>query len=136
MFRNDLKDKLQAIFGFQKVTFDAPSDSFEQEVAFVEVNDCRTAAAFGHASARVNGTVTVYTQSNKLPFGFFNKKIQQADHSLTKDFFFFNLDVDVANSPARLQNICERRASFVYLHSAQYDPDQGSMTSVSFELGE
>jgi hypothetical protein len=36
------------------------------------------------------------------------------------------------NSPARLQNIAERRAAFVYLYSAQYDPDQGELTSLTF----
>lgn len=133
MFRKEMQDKLKAIFGVKKVTFDEPGDSFEQDCIFVEILESQSNTGQGKATAKVSGALVMYSQNNKLPFGFFNKKIQQADKSLTKNFFFFDIDVDAQNSPARLQNISERRANFIYLYSAQYDPNQGSLTSVNFD---
>jgi hypothetical protein len=68
-----------------------------------------------------------------MPFGYFNKRIQQADHSLTKNLFFFDIDLNPLNSPARLVNILERRVRFVYLYKAQYDPAHGELTSLNVE---
>ncbi len=127
-----MKDKLKAIFGVKDVSFDAPSESYEQDIIFVDVIEARSNTGQGRATAKVSGTVTMFSQQDKLPYGFFNKKIGQAEAALTKDFFFFDLDTNALNSPARLQNISERRANFVYLYSAQYDPNQGAMTSVEF----
>ncbi len=132
MFRKELQEKLQTIFDLKKTTYDAPSESHEQETLFVEINECRSRITAGEAIAEVSGTLVVYTQSNKLPFGFFNKRIAQADPSLTKDFFFFEMDRDALNSQARIQNISERRCRFVYLFSDQYDPNQGELTSIEF----
>ncbi len=133
MFRNEMKDKLKAIFGVPKVSFDEPGESYEQDCLFVQILESQANTGQGRARAKVLGAVMMFSQKGKLPFGFFNKRIQNADKSLTKDFFFFDIDVDAQNSPARLQNISERRASFIYLYSAQYDPNQGQLTSISFE---
>ncbi len=133
MFRSDLKEKLSKIFGMQKTTFDAPSESHEQDSLFIEIEECQSRTGEGSASARVTGSIVVFSQDNKLPYGFFNKRLQQAKPEHTKDLFFFDIDVDALNSPARIQNISERRAKFVYLYSAQYDPNQGSLTSLEFE---
>lgn len=137
MFRNDLARRLKGIFGFKKVTFSAPSDdsdgTFEQDTMFVEVSDCKANTGFGDAKAKVEGTLRVFTQDDKMPYGFFNKKIQQADADLTDPLFFYDIDINVASSPARLQNIHERRTRFVFLYSEQYDPDQGSLTSIELE---
>ena len=70
----------------------------------------------------------------RLPFGFFAKRIENADPELTKNFFFFDLDANALNSPARLQDISEIRGRFVFLYSAEYDPNQGELTSI--ELGD
>lgn len=133
MFRPELQKTLAAIFGVAKTTYDAPSDQFEQDVLFVDVTDCKSNAGQGKVTAKVTGTLTMFSQANRLPFGFFNKKISQAAFALTKSIFFFDIDVDVAASPARIQNISERRTSFVFLYSAQFDPDQGSLTSLQFD---
>ncbi len=130
MFKAEMTKKLKGIFGVSKVTFDEPGDSFEQDCIFVEVQECFSNTGQGRASAKVAGALVMFSQNEKLPFGFFNKRLQNAKAELTKDFFFFDIDVDAKNSPARLQNISERRASFVYLYSAQYDPNQGEMTSL------
>lgn len=129
-----MKEKLESIFGMRKTTFDAPTvnstGSFEQDTLFVEVNECNSRVTEGRALSRVLGSLVVFSQMDKMPFGYFNKRIQQSDGSLTKDFFFFDIDLNPSSSPARLQNITERRVRFVYLYSAQYDPAHGSITSV------
>lgn len=129
-----MASKLSQIFGFRKTTFNAPSPdpngSYEQDTLFIQVDEAMSNTGNGRATSKVTGQMVVYVQMNKMPFGYFNKRIQQADHSLTKDFFFFDIDLNPVSSPARLQNITERRVKFVYLYSAQYDPDHGEMTSL------
>ncbi len=130
MFKKEMADKLKGIFGLAKVSYDAPGESFEQDTLFIEIANCKSNTGQGKATARVNGQIVVFSEMNKLAFGFFNKRIQNASPELTKNFFFSELDVDALNSPARQVNISERRASFVYLYSAQYDPNQGLITEI------
>lgn len=138
MFRKDLERRLKSIFGVKKVTFSSPADessigTFEQDTIFVEISDCKSSASFGTARAKVEGTIRTFTQDDKMPYGFFTKQIQQADRELTAPLFFYELDTNVASSPARIQNIHERRTRFVFLYSEQYDPNQGEMTSLKLE---
>ncbi len=130
MFKKELEEKLIRIFGFKKTTFDAPSEAFEQDTLFIDVTEARTNPSQGIVNARVVGVLTVFSKNDSLTYGHFSKRIQQAKKDDKKDFFFYDVDVDVATSPARMQNITERRTSFVYLYSAQYDPNQGLITSL------
>lgn len=132
MFRAELQAKLSRIFGLKKTTYDAPSDSFEQDTLFIDIQECRSNASQGKITAQVRGTLTVYSQQNKLPFGFFNKRIGQAKFEDTKNIFFSDIDTDVASSPARTQNISERRCGFLFLYSAQHDPSQGTLNQLEF----
>lgn len=137
MFRADLERRLKGIFGFAKVTFNSPSDdadgAFEQDCAFVEIDDCQSGAGFGAAHCKVDGTLRTFTQDDKMPYGFLVKKLRQAPPALSKDLYFYAIDTNVPNSPSRIQNIHERRTRFVFLYIEQYDPDQGEITSVNFE---
>lgn len=134
MFRSELKEKLAHIFGLRKTTFDAPSvdsnGSFEQDTLFIEIEESKAKATSGRVSSKVTGSIVVFAQMNKLPFGYFNKRIELSEHSLTKDFFFFDIDLNQANGPARIQNISERRVRFVYFYSDQFNPDHGELTSL------
>lgn len=123
MFRAELKEKLEKIFGVKKVTFDAPSDQFEQDTMFIEITNPRVKIGPAKVKARVTGAIVMYSQDNKMPYGFFAKRIEKADPLLTKKFFFFDVDQNKEDSPARLINISERRTSFVFLYEAQYDPN-------------
>ncbi len=131
MFKKDLQDKLSKIFGMP-VSYNAPSESYEQDTMFVEIQEafCRTTQ--GKQIAKVMGNLAIYSQNDKFPFGFINKRVQQADFQLTKNLFLFDVDTVALNSPAQLVNVAERRARFVYLYSAQYDPNQGTLTNVEF----
>lgn len=128
-----MTEKLKAIFGIPKVSFDDPSDSFEQDCIFVEILDSKNNTGTKTASAKVTGTLIVFSQHEKLPFGFFNKKIQQADPKHTREFFFFDTDVEQPNGKAQMLNISERRTSFVYLYTGQYDPNQGDLNKIAFQ---
>ncbi len=130
MFRKELISKLEDIFQFKKTTFDAPSESFEQDTLFVEISDVVCRISNGKSYAKVDGAVIVYTENDKLPYGFFNRKVELADKDLTREFFFFDVDKNAANSPARMQNISERRAKFVYLYSATTDLNLGQLTEL------
>lgn len=127
-----MSSKLKTIFGVKKVTFDEPGESYEQDTLFVAIEECQSRATQGKAFAKVTGAIVMFSQHDKLPYGFFAKRVAQAPLEATKSFFFFDVDVDVLSSPARQHNISERRTRFVYLYSAQYDPNQGSLTSVDF----
>lgn len=132
MFRKDLHDRLQKIFGFKKVTFQAPSESFEQETLFVQINSPRVKVTGSSIAARVEGTLIVFSQDNKMPYGFMQKRIEEANPDLTRPLFFSEIDIDVATSPARLQNIHERRTNFLFLFKTQYDPNKGQLTELEF----
>ncbi len=135
MFKKEMQEKLKDIFGVKKVTFADPGDSFEQDCIFIQVQECRSNVGPPRATAKVTGNIIMYCQIEKLSYGFFNKRIENAAPDLSKNFFFFDIDVDALNSPARIQNISERRTSFVYLYSAQYDPNQGQLTELELEGG-
>lgn len=134
MFRKDLKNRMQKIFGLGKTTFLDPTELFEQDTLFIQISQARgrmSRGGGGRETARVVGSIVIYSQNNKLPFGFFNKRIEQADPELTKNLFFYDLDTDDPESPARRQNIHERRCGFMFLYDSQYDPNQGQITSLA-----
>lgn len=127
MFREQLKDELKQIFDFPKVSFDTPSEDREQEVLFVQIDVARNNVKDTSVKSRVEGRLLVYANSDKFPFGYLEKQIQAADPSLTKNFFFY----DITGNAGTLGNIAERTASFIYFYSGQYDPNKGSITSVT-----
>lgn len=136
MFRSDLKRRLDKIFQFRKTTFDDYSDEFEQDTLFIEVELSRPKISGkdgGLQTARVVGSLVVFSQDNKLPFGYMAKQIEKADPALKANLHFYDIDSDRPDSQARLQNIHERRTSFVFLYDSQYDPDKGEITSLVLE---
>jgi len=132
VFRKDLEERCKAIFGFKKVTFDAPSDAYEQDTLFIEVDNCRSNTSRGVANAYVGGAFVTFSQVGKMPYGFYNKKIKEAGAELVRPLFIYDTDQNINSSGARMQNLEERRTRFVFLYSAQYDPNQGQLTSVEF----
>lgn len=136
MFQAELKKRFEKIFGFKKTTYDAPSDSFEQDTLFIEITDCKTRPSEGKVYARVTGQLVAFSQNERLPYGFFSKRIEKAKHELTKDLFFYDVDRNVVSSPARLQNISERRTSFQFFFTAQYDPNLGELTTLEMECND
>ncbi len=137
MFRADLQARFERIFGIAKTTYDAPdADTLEQDCLFIEILDCRSrmsGAQGGRQTAKVNGAVIVFSQADRLPFGFFAKRIEQAALDDTRNLIF-DRETDVANSPARILNLHERRLGFTFLYDSQYDPSRGSLTSMTVSI--
>lgn len=132
MFEKELADKFQQIFALKKVTYDAPGESREQECLFIEVEVSDNRIQDGRALAKVTGTCVMFGSNSKLPFGFFAKAIQQANPSLTKDLFFYDIEANTA----RYRDLVQRGFSFVYFFDSQYDPDNGTLESVTFTYEE
>ncbi len=135
MFKKEMERRLKSIFGIEKVTFSAPSpDAPEQDTLFVEIDSSRP-RPYGkdRISCKVTGKLVMYSQAERLTFGFFSRKLEQA---VTEDSapFIFMPEVDVAGSQARYQNIHERVLPFIFLYDAQYDPDRGSLTEIELSL--
>ena len=128
MFEKELEAKFKGIFGVKKVTYDEPGESQEQGCIFVEIETSHNKIQDGRAKARVEGTGIMFGPNDKMPFGFFSKRIAKADLALTKDLFFY----DFEENTKRYQNIVQRKFSFVYFFNGQYDPDTGSITEVDF----
>lgn len=135
MFESTLKTKLKAIFGLPKVTYDThgpmgqgdkASDSREQETLFVEIQEVTSTIKEGVATARVVARCSVFGVSEKIPYGFFAKRIQAAPVELTKDFFFYDLE----KNSNFFVNVTERSFSFLYLFTSQYDPNHGNLTDI------
>jgi hypothetical protein len=129
MFETQMVSDLKAIFEFDKVTFEAPSDSEEQECLFINVENTVFSVKPGHEYARVSGRLVVYANSQKLPFGYFYKQIDKADTDISSRFAFFEFE----ENAWRYRNICERSVRFVYFLNKQYDPEQGSITSINLQ---
>lgn len=124
-----LSDNLRAIFGVAKVSFDEPGGAKEQDAIFVSVSSCVPSYIRpGEARFRVEGDAILFANADKLPLGFFAKKIEQAPNDLTKRFTF----MDMESNTRVFRNIVQRSFSFIYFLSGQYDPETGNITSVTF----
>jgi hypothetical protein len=132
VFKKDLAERLKAIFDLDKVTFDKPGESQEQECAFVVIDNAVCRVSDAKSSAKVTGTLVIYANSDKLPYGYFAKQIEKADPSQTGPIFFYNFE---ENSGMEV-NIVERRANFLYLFDSQYDPAIGTLTQVNLSISE
>lgn len=132
MFEATLSAQLKKIFDFDKVTFDMPGESQEQEGVFIQVESSQTRVKDGRQTARVNGKIHVFAPSNKLPYGYFSKCIDAASAADKQGLFFYAFE----ENKGTYRNICERSLSFVYLFDSQFDPALGSITSVQFEIAE
>lgn len=131
MFKKSLQEKLTKIFGMPRASFDSikePNDAKEQECIFIDVDNVVSKIEKGTASARVNGTISIFAQSSKLPYGFFNKKIAAAQVSDHADFYFHKFD----QSEEYFGNLVKLKCEFVYFFRSAYDPEYGEITSVDF----
>jgi hypothetical protein len=116
------------VFELPKVTLDAASVSGEQEMVFIDIDSARPDIRDGSEVYRVEGRFRIFANSEKMPIGYIGKQIKK--HSkLVKDLFFFGFE----DNGLRLRNIVERSVSFHYFYNAQYDPNQGELTSIVFE---
>lgn len=127
MFKKAMSTSLQNIFDLEKVSFDTPSDSKEQDCIFVEIQSSKNQIKDGTEVAKVMGKLVVFANMDKLPYGYFSKKIKAANASDTKPFYFY----DFEESSGVFLNIIQMSLSFVYFFNSQYDPAMGTITSIN-----
>lgn len=131
MIEQKIEDHFKAIFGVKKVSFDEPGESHEQDCLFVEIENSRNQPKDGHLVAQVSGKAMMIATNDKLPLGFFSGKIDKAKEH-TKDFFFSDFETNTR----RFRNLVQRGFSFVYFFDGQYDPDLGTIESVTITITE
>ncbi len=132
MFEATLEAQLKRIFRLEKVTFDTPGESQEQEGLFIAVEKCKTRIKDGREIALVQGTIHIFANASKLKYGYFSKALNEAQPADTKKLFFFNFE---ENRGTR-GNICERSLDFLYFFDGQYDPNLGTIESVDISIAE
>lgn len=130
MFEKQIVESLKRIFDLKKVTLSAPGESPEHECLFVDVETSRVKISEGRAKIRATGRARIFGNSDRMPFGYFQKRIELAENADLIPFFFYDLE----ENATLFQNIAERSLSFVYFFDGQYDPDQGSLTSLEIEV--
>lgn len=133
MFELDLQRKLERIFGIKKVTYlSADPAAPEQDCLFVEVESVATrmqAAGGGRQTAKVTGTLLVFSQSERTTYGFFGKRVENANAEDTRGLF-----IGRETNEGNIENVCARRVSFQFLYDSQYDPDRGELNELETTL--
>ena len=130
MFENELATKLKKIFDFDKVSYDIALDAREQETLFVDILKARPTIKDQKQLAMVEGKISVFANSQKLPFGYFAKKIAQAESTLTKDFHFYDFEENVN----LYKNIARRDISFIYFFEGQYNTNDYKIEDINFVI--
>lgn len=131
MFEKSLKEKLERIFDLP-ATFAEPGESNEQEKLFIEVSSSKARVKDGRSTCLVEAKVSIFGNADKLTFGFFAKQIDKATAADKIDLFFFDID----QSERMFQNIVQRSFSLIYFYDSQYDPEQGTITTIEIEVTE
>lgn len=132
MFEKQLAAQLKRIFDLDKVSFDRPGQSQEQEAVFVEIESARARVKDKRQIARVTGTLRIFAQAEKLPYGYITKAIAAADPADTRGLFFYNFE----ENKGTFRNIAERSAQFLYLFDSQFDPNVGTLNQVNLSVSE
>lgn len=132
MFEKKLAEQLKRIFAFDKITFDRPGESQEQEAVFIEIETARCRIKDKRQIAKVAGKIHVFASLDKLPYGYFIKRISEASLTDTQGLFFY----DFEENKGTFRNITERSMSFLYLFDSQYDPAIGIINQVNLSIAE
>jgi hypothetical protein len=127
-----MSDQLKRIFRVERVTYDRPGDSQEQEGLFIDVQKAMTRLIDGRQIARVEGKIHIFVNSDKIRYGFFSKALAEADPADASSFFFH----DFEENKGTFRNIAERALSFVYFFDSQFDPAIGTLTEINLEISE
>jgi hypothetical protein len=132
VFEKSLALKFQKIFGLAKVTYDRPGESQEQEGLFISITEAKNRIIDAREIARVTGTLHVFANSDKLPYGYFSKAIAEASADDKRGLFFYDGEENIGT----FRNICERKISFIFLYDSQYDPAIGELNAVNLTYSE
>lgn len=132
MFELELTQKFKNIFKLNKVTFDSPGESMEQNCLFVEIEVAKNTIKDGKEQSKVTGTIYMIAPNDKLKFGFFSKAIAKASNIDTENLFFS----DFEGNSNRFRNLVQRSCSFTYFFYGQFDPSIGTIESIDVKESE
>ena len=130
MFKSTLTAQIKSIFEIDRISYDLPGESKEQEGLFIDVSTVQARVKDGRAVARVTGVIRVFAVSGKLPYGFFVKKIDGADPADKDGLYFYNFE----ENKGTYRNIIERSVGFQYFFDSQYNPAIGTIESVDLTM--
>ena len=132
MVEKELSEKLLKIFKLKKVSFDDPGPAGEQECLFINIENSRPSIGDQLQKIMVQGSCAIFGTNEKLPIGYIPRCIQEANHELTKNFHFYEMET----STRRFKDKVQRGFSFIYFFRAQYDPDKGLIDEIQFTTEE
>lgn len=101
----------------------------EQECLFISIEDNQVRFKKKLKRYRLEGRLTMFAQSDKMPVDYFATRIFEMPKALQARFFFSEIDANTKY----YQNLVQRDVSFIYFFETQYDPDTGTITSVEVE---
>jgi hypothetical protein len=123
--------RLKRIFDLDKVTYDLPGESHEQEGLFIAVDKAHCKTVESRQIAKVEGKITVYAESGKMPFGYLAKKLAKSEIEDVRGFFF-----GPEENEGTFMSLVKRSFAFTFLFDSQYDPAIGSITSITTTVTE
>lgn len=130
MFEKSLEDKLQNIFKLKRVDFRLPSESQEQNVLFVAIDQAPTRVKDGRQVAKVSGSIRAFGTHTDFPHGYFGRCIGDAGDDVIRGLYFTDID----ESAGTYADLDVRSARFVFFYDSQYDPDQGTINEVNIDI--
>ena len=134
MFKKTLEDNLINIFGIRRVSFAEPSSENEQNVLFINIASCKTSFSANKIYFDVRGQITLYAVNEKLPFGYFQRKIELSKKEHSEKLFFYNIEENLQYGGQ--VGLTERSASFVFSYSTDFNPNKGLINDINLiEMG-
>lgn len=133
MFEKALAEKFKRIFDLKtsldlsKIKFSDVGYSGEQDCVFVEVTSSKNQIKTGREIAMITAVAKVFANADKLPFGYFSKRIAAAQPIDVNDIFFYNFE----DNTNLFGPVVQRNFSFVYFFDSQYNPALGKIESVA-----
>lgn len=121
-----LLEKFSRIFELKFNRLSSPGESEEQDTLFIDVDQVVTRMKDRREVARVTGKCYAFVQADKMPLGYFARKIA-AHPELCKDVFFSNFE----QNQKGMLNLTVRSFDFMYFFDSQYDPNLGNIQSVT-----
>ena len=131
MFNKNLEEKLINIFGISRVSFAEPSAENEQNVLFVNITNCKTSFAAKNIYFEVRGGITLYSINERLPFGYFQRKIELAKKEDAERFFFYNIEENLQYGGQ--VGLTERTCDFVFTYSTDFNPNRGEINEINLQ---
>lgn len=123
---DQIKQKLEQIFDFKKVSFNLPADDVEQNCLYVAIENSNIIYKENLCVARIFCSCRVFAPNEKLPVGYVSKKIALSAGSLTNNFFFY----DIEENAKIFLDIIGKSFKFIYFYDGQFNPNEDKIEGI------